>query len=339
MDLMGAMRLFAKVVDLGSFSAAARELDVNQSSISRNISALEDRLGVTLLNRTTRRLSLTEAGQIYYERATAILAEVEEADQAVLQLGATPRGTLRVIVPVVFGRLHVAPALPSLLAEYPELRVDLTLTDHSLDLLEEGADLSIQLGIPHSTTLIARKLADNPWLICASPDYLKRHGAPRTPDALHAHNCLTRRSSMGPSHQWQFRTASGALEEIEVSGSLQTNNPEALRATALGGLGLARLSSWTVGKDLASGALVRVLQDYEVVPLDGEGPVYAVTPATRHRSAKLRVFVDHMAQWLNSHDPTRIESPPPHVRKTAHLRPRKAASTVRKAAARRKGAA
>jgi len=156
---------------------------------------------------------------------------------------------------------------------------------------------------------------------------------PRTPEELHGHNCLKRRGSMATSSQWQFRTAEGALEEVEVTGSLQTNNPEALRATALGGLGLARLSSWTVGKDLASGALVRVLQDFEVVPLDGEGPVYAVTPSTRHRSAKVRVFVDHMAQWLNSHDPTRIESPPPDVRKPAQPRARKAAGAARRTGA------
>jgi len=309
MDFMSAMRLFVKVVDSGSFSAAARELDLNQSSISRQVSALEDRLGITLLNRTTRRLSLTEAGQIYHERATAILAEVEEANQAVLQLGATPRGTLRVIVPVVFGRLHVAPALPSLLGAYPELRVDLTLTDHALDLYEEGADLAISLGVPNSATLIARKLADNPWVICASPDYLRRRGTPGDPDDLVRHNCLTRRTSAGGSYRWQFRRPDGSPQDVDVSGSLQTNNPEALRAAALGGLGLSRLSSWTVGKDLASGALVRVLQDYEVVPLDGEGPVYAVTPTNRHRSAKVRVFIEHMAQWLDSHDPTRIQAP------------------------------
>jgi DNA-binding transcriptional LysR family regulator len=337
MDLMAAMRLFAKVVDSGSFSAAARELDLNQSSISRHVSALEDRLGITLLNRTTRRLSLTEAGQIYYERATAILAEVEEADQAVLQLGAAPRGTLRAIVPVVFGRLHVAPALPSLLAEYPELRVDLTLTDHGLDLLEEGADLSIQLGIPDSATLIARKLADNPWVICGSPEYLRRHGTPRTPRDLERHNCLTRRTSVGSNYLWQFRTAGGALEEIEVTGSLQTNNPEALRATALGGLGLARLSSWTVGKDLACGALVRVLTDYEVVPLDGEGPVYAVTPSNRYRTAKVRVFVDHMAQWLASHDPTRSEAAPAAAQTARPARVK--AASAKPAGAKRKGAA
>jgi DNA-binding transcriptional LysR family regulator len=308
MDLVGAMRLFATVVNTGSFSAAARELDLNQSSISRQVNALEDRLGVTLLNRTTRRLSLTEAGQIYYERATAILAEIEDADQAVLQLGATPRGTLRVIVPVVFGRMHVAPALPSLLAQYRELRIDLTLTDHSLDLLEEGADLSIQLGIPTSSSLIARKLADNPWIICASPEYLARHGTPRTPHDLRGHNCLTRRTQLGAAYQWQFRDARGELVEFPISGNLQTNNPEALRAAALGGLGLVRLSSWTVGKDLSAGALVRVLTGYEVLSLDGEGPVYAVTPSTRHRSAKVRVFVDHLAQWLASHDPTRPQA-------------------------------
>ena len=304
MDQVTAMRLFTKVVDTGSFSEAGRQLDLDQSSISRQVGALEDQLGVRLLNRTTRRLALTEAGQLYYERAAAILTEIDEAHQAVLQLSATPRGTLRVTVPVVFGRLHVAPALPGFLAQYPELKMDLNLTDHVIDLIEEGGDLAIRMGEPSATTLIVRKLAENPWVICASPDYLARHGAPELPEHLLHHNCLTRKPQAGGGYEWQFRGPDG-LHTFTVSGNLLTNNPEALRAAALGGLGLTRLSSWTIGKDLQSGALRRVLTGYEVTPMGGEGPIYAVYPHSRHLSAKVRVFVDYLAQWLASHDPTR----------------------------------
>lgn len=305
MDLVGAMRLFTKVVDLGSFSEAGRQLDLDQSSISRQVSALEDQLGVRLLNRTTRRLALTEAGQLYYERAVSILSEIEEANQAVLQLSATPRGTLRITVPVVFGRLHVAVALPGFLAQFPELRVDLTLTDHELDLLEEGADLAIRMGEPNATTLIVRKLAENPWIIVGSPDYLARSGVPERPEELIRHNCITRRPQSGGGFEWEFK-GNGRVHHVTVSGNLVTNNPEVLRAGALGGLGLARLSSWTVGKDLQSGALKRVLGEYEVTPLGAEGPIYAVYPHNRHLSAKVRVFVDYLVEWLASHNPTQL---------------------------------
>jgi DNA-binding transcriptional LysR family regulator len=304
MDLVNAIRLFTKVVDTGSFSEAGRQLNLDQSSVSRQVSTLEDQLGVRLLNRTTRKLGLTEAGQLYYERAHVILSEIEEANQAVLQLSATPRGTLRLTVPVVFGRLHVAPALPGFLAQYPELKIDLTLTDHVTDLIEEGGDLAIRMGEPSSATQIVRKLAENPWVICASPDYLARHGMPELPEHLLHHNCLTRKPQVGGGSEWQFKGRDG-LHSITVSGNLQTNNPEALRAAALGGLGLTRLSSWTVGKDLQSGALRRVLSGYETTPMGGEGPIYAVYPHNRHISAKVRVFVDYLARWLASHDPTR----------------------------------
>jgi DNA-binding transcriptional LysR family regulator len=304
MDLVNAIRLFTKVVDTGSFSEAGRQLNLDQSSVSRQVSTLEDQLGVRLLNRTTRKLGLTEAGQLYYERAHVILSEIEEANQAVLQLSATPRGTLRLTVPVVFGRMHVAPALPGFLAQYPELKIDLTLTNHVTDLIEEGGDLAIRMGEPSSATLIVRKLAENPWVICASPDYLARQGTPELPEHLLHHNCLTRNPQVGGGHEWQFKGGDG-LHSITVSGNLQTNNPEALRAAALGGLGLTRLSSWTVGKDLQSGALRRVLSGYEITPMGGEGPIYAVYPHNRHISAKVRVFVDYLARWLASHDPTR----------------------------------
>ena len=300
MDVLGAMRLFTKVVETGSFSETARRLDLDQSSVSRQIGALEDRLGVRLLNRTTRRLNLTEAGRLYYERAGAIVAEVEDADAAVSQLSGSPRGVLRINAPVVFGRLQLAPALPKFLGRYPEVKIDLTLTDHYVDLIEEGSDVAIRMGEPRPSSLIARKLADNPWAICGSPDYLERSGSPATPEDLVAHNCLTRRPQAGGTFVWQFEGADGR-HEVAVSGNLRTNNSEILRAAAIGGMGLVRLSEWIVRPEIRAGSLRLVLEDYEVSPMGSEGPIYAVFPHSRHVSAKVRAFVDFMAERLQPH--------------------------------------
>lgn len=305
MDLLNAMRLFTRVVETGSFSETARRLGLDQSSVSRQVSALEDQLGVRLLNRTTRRLSLTEAGQLYYERASAIVGEVEDANAAVLQLNQSPRGLLRINAPQVFGRLHLVPALTEFLAEHSEVQVDLTLTDHLVDLVEAGDDVAIRIGEPGASTLVARKLAENPWVVCGSPEYLARRGEPETPGDLTRHNCLTRkRVQHSRDYVWEFVAPDGTRQPVNVTGNLQTNNPEGLRAAALGGLGLVRLNAWTVGKDLQSGALRPVLTDYEVSPMGSEGPIYAVYPYNRHLSPKVRAFIDFMV--------ARLASGPPH---------------------------
>jgi DNA-binding transcriptional LysR family regulator len=294
METFAGMRLFAEVVDSGSFSAAGRRLGMAASSVARGIGALENQLGARLLNRTTRKLGLTEAGRLYHERSKRILAEVEEARLSVTQLEAAPRGTLRLNVPVVFGRLHVAPTLPDFLALYPALRVDLAMTDAFVDLVEEGVDLAVRIGDLQDSSLIARRLAPNRRVLCASPAYLGRHGVPAVPAALAGHNCLIYKRQENRS-VWRLRNG-GRIHEIEVSGSLLANNADVLHVAALGGLGLAILPIWLVGPDIQRGALKIVLADHQVSSAAFDTNIYAVFPHSRHLSAKVRAFIDFLRQ-------------------------------------------
>ncbi len=281
--------VFAKVVEAGGFSAAAAALGISKSAVSKRVSRLEDRLGARLLNRTTRRIGLTEIGAAYYERAGRIAAEVEEAELAVSRLHAEPRGTLRLNAPMSFGVMHLAPAIPRFLARYPELAVDMALNDRLVDLVEEGYDVAVRISRLSDSSLIARRLAHSRRVVCGSPQYLERHGAPRSPGDLRDHNCLLY-SYMLSGEEWPFRGPDGALS-VKVSGSFSTNNGEALREAALEGLGLAMIPSFIVGPELGDGRLVAVLREYEETDLS----IYAVYPHARHLSAKVRAFVDFAA--------------------------------------------
>jgi DNA-binding transcriptional LysR family regulator len=294
MDALNSMELFVDVVAAGSFSQAGRRRGLAASSVTRSINALEDGLGVRLLNRTTRKLSLTEAGRLYHERSRRIIAEVEDARLSVTQLEAAPRGTLRLNVPVVFGRLHVAPALPAFLARYPALQIDLNMTDGFIDLVEEGVDLAVRIGELEDSSLIARRLAPNHRVICASPDYLRTAGVPQEPADLRAHNCLIYKRQAGRA-TWRLRNPGGTVE-IEVAGALRANNADALHAAARGGLGLVILPTWMVGPDIQSGALTRVFADYEVSPGALDTSIYAVFPYNRHLSPKVRAMVDFFVE-------------------------------------------
>ena len=294
MDSFNSMDLFVDVVAAGSFSEAGRRRGLAASSVARSISALEDDLGVRLLNRTTRKLSLTEAGRLYHERSRRIIAEVEDARLSVTQLEAAPRGTLRLNIPVGFGRLHVTPALPEFLALYPEVQIDLDMTDAFIDLVEEGVDLAIRVGELQDSSLIARRLAPNHRVVCGSPDYLGRAGVPQKPEDLREHNCLIYKRQ--PSRAvWRFRNAQGTVE-IEVGGALRSNNSDALHISALAGLGLTVLPSWMVGPDIERGALQAVLPDYQVSPAALDTSIYAVFPYNRHLSPKVRALVDFLAK-------------------------------------------
>jgi DNA-binding transcriptional LysR family regulator len=295
METFAGMRMFAEVVDSGSFSAAGRRLGLAASSVARAIGALENQLGVRLLNRTTRKLGLTEAGRLYHERSRRILAEVEEARLSVTQLEAVPRGTLRLNVPVVFGRLHIAPALPDFLALHPALRVDLAMTDAFVDLVEEGVDLAIRIGELEDSSLIARRLAPNRRVLCASPAYLERHGIPTSPDELPEHNCLMYKQQN--RSVWRLRD-DARIHEIRVSGSLLANNADVLHTAALGGVGLTVLPIWLVGRDIQRGALKIVLADYQVSPGALDTNIYAVFPHSRHLSAKVRAFIDFLRERI-----------------------------------------
>ncbi|MGB0694603.1 MAG: LysR family transcriptional regulator [Rhodospirillaceae bacterium] len=296
MDVLSGMRLFSRVVDAGSFSEAGRAMGLSPSSISRQVGALEDDLGVRLLNRTTRRLSLTEAGALFHERATRILADVEDVTQAVTSLEAKPRGTLRLNVPLGFGNYHVAPALPLFLSTHPEVTVDLTLSDQFIDLVEEGVDIAIRIGAMRDSSLVARRLADNRRMVFASPAYLENHPTPTHPDDLAEHDCLAYRYRPGPQ-SWLFEKE-GDRREVTVTGPMLANNSESLHWGALGGIGLVMLPVWMVYRDLAAGRLVPLLQDWNMTPTSLESGIYAVYPQNRHLSPKVRAFIDFLVGYI-----------------------------------------
>ena len=288
MENLAGMAVFAKVVEAKSFTAAAAQLGISKSAVSKQVSRLEDNLGARLLNRTTRRLSLTETGAAFYERCTRVVAEAEEAALAVTRLQSEPRGRLKLNAPMSFGLLHVAPAIPAFLARYPDLHIDMTMTDSFTDLGEEGYDLAIRIATLADSSLIARRLAPNRRVVCATPAYFERHGTPRRPEDLAHHNCLSY-AYMPLEEQWQF-SVEGRSRPVAVSGNFRTNNGDALRAAALAGLGVSVLPTFIVGRDIQDGRLAAVLAEHVI----SNSSVYAVYPHNRHLSAKVRAFVDFL---------------------------------------------
>lgn len=287
MDRFSEMETFAKVVENGSFSGAARDLRMTPSAVSKLIGRLEDRLGVRLLSRTTRKLSLTEEGRVYYQRVSPILAEVEEAEQTVSLSTAEPRGVLRVNASTAFGQYQVVPLIPKMLEKYPDLQVQLTLSDSISNLVEEGFDVGIRIGVLMDSTLVARKLGIPKRVVVASPEYLKKYGVPQTPDDLKDHQCL-KFSIPTTLNRWEFEGPDGP-RMVDVSGRVEANNGIALHEAALAGLGLFRAATFVLGDDIKCGRLVPVLQEFETA---GEAGIFAVWPHNRNLSAKVRVFVD-----------------------------------------------
>lgn len=292
MDDLNGMSLFVKVVESKSFSEAAEKLEISPSAVSKRISRLEDRLGVQLLNRTTRRLGLTEAGAAFYERSARILTEVEEAEALVSTLRKAPRGLLRVAVPMLLGQMQIAPLATPFLARFPEMRLELVFMDRAADLIEEGLDVAIRVDDLPDSTLVARRLAPHRRVLCGAPAYFERNGVPQTPEELVRHNCLTY-GPHHPSREWFFNTATGR-RAVEVHGTLLANNAEGLRQAALGGLGMALLPTFLVGGDLSAGLLRPVLSEY----VSADTAIYAVYPQHRHQSPKVRAFVDFMSERL-----------------------------------------
>ena len=280
------MAIFARVVEEKSFSAAARRLNLSKSFVSKNITQLEKSVGARLLNRTTRAVSVTEAGAVFYEHCARIVEELEEAKLAVGRLQTTPRGILRISAPVAFGRLHVASALPAFLAAHPELKIDMVTTDRFVDLAEEGYDVVVRIGGEPSPNVVARKLAPVNRRMCATPEYFARYGVPESPEDLATHNCLTY-TYFNPQDPWRLRGPHGDIS-VPASGNLRLNDDDALSEAVLGGLGIALLPTFLIGKDLQSGRLRSVLSGY--VPL--ERHIYAVYLPNRHLSAKVRAFID-----------------------------------------------
>jgi DNA-binding transcriptional LysR family regulator len=293
MDRLAALEAFARVAETGSFSAAARAMGLSKSLISRQVSALEAELGSRLIARTTRSLTLTEAGRGYYEQVARILAQMEEADLSVSQLQATPRGKLRVNAPMSFSLLRLAPALPDFLALYPEIDVDIAMNDRRVDLMEEGFDLAIRIGRLADSSLVARKLGPMQRIVCASPAYFAEHGLPTVPADLKGHACLCY-SNADTVDEWRFSEPDGRPITVEVKGRVRANNGDLLRIAALRGLGLVDLPSFLVGADIEAGTLVPVLHSF----IRQEGGIYAVYPHARYLPPKIRVFIDFLAdRW------------------------------------------
>lgn len=289
-DPLEGYATFTAVVECGGFSAAASRLGVSKSAVSKQVSRLEERLGARLLNRTTRRLALTEAGKAVHQHAMRILAEAEEAELAVSQLHASPRGLLRVSCPMSFGIRHLAPVLGPFLQRYPELTLEAAYDDRLVDLVAEGFDMAVRIARLADSSLIARKLAPCRRVAVASPDYVARKGMPMHPADLSDHDILLY-TLQRSANTWSLIHTDGSRAEVTLSGRLRVNNGDALRTAAVAGLGVIISPTFIVGKDLADGRLVRVMPEWEADPIH----VYAVYPPGRHLSVKVRAFVDFLA--------------------------------------------
>lgn len=290
MDTLTDIAVFVQVVDSGSFTAAAERLELSKAVVSKYVTRLENRLGARLLNRTTRRLSLTEVGRAFYERSQAGLRELEEAEAEVSRLQGAPRGTLRINAPMSFGILHIAPAIPEFLQQYPDLNVDMNLDDRQLDLVEEGFDLAIRIAQLPDSTLVARRLGPCRHVVCGAPGYFRRHGIPRTPRDLRDHNAITFKYQ-DSAREWHFLAPDSTPVRVPVRGSIQMNNSLGLREALLQEVGITLTPTFVVGEDIQTGRLEAVLKDYKTLELS----IYAVFPQQRHLSPKVRAFVEFMA--------------------------------------------
>lgn len=294
MDTLTAMSVFTTVVEQNSLAGAARILNISPSVVSKQLAALEDRLGVRLLNRTTRRVSLTEVGSAYYERCKRILADVDEAELAVSQAHASPRGLLRLTAPTTFAHRHVSPHLSKFVDQHPEVEVQLMVNDRIVDLVEEGMDLAIRIANLKDSSLIARRLAPNHRTIVASPEYLKRHGTPKRPKDLDGHRLITFQPGSA-INDWHF-VVDGKETIVKAKGDITANNGDSILTSVLAGGGLAMLAAFMVGKYVKDGRLVTVLDEY----VSEDVPIYAVYPSSRHLSPKVRAFVDFLVETYGS---------------------------------------
>ena len=289
MELSGQMVLFAKVVECESFSAAARILGHSPSAVSRQIGHLEDRLGVRLLNRSKRGLSLTEEGRIFHQRCAEVATRVAEAESFAAQMTDHPKGVLRVVSTVAFAKAQLMGTIPDFLAQYPDIQLSLELTDRKVDLAAEAIDVAIRFSEQIcDPAVIARRLASNRRVICAAPSYLERRGTPRTPRDLAGHNCL-RLTTVTRFNDWHLEDPDGG-GPLLLKGDFEANSADAIYHAALAGIGIARLSTYLVCDDLRSGRLVRLLPDY---PLDSSD-LFAVYSDKRNLSPKVRAFIDFL---------------------------------------------
>jgi DNA-binding transcriptional LysR family regulator len=298
MDVFQAMTVFVKVVESGSMTAAARQCEMSTTMVGNHLKALEQRLGVSLLQRTTRRQNLTEFGMQYYRRCIEVLGLVSDSERMAEQAQTQPSGTLRITAPPAFGAERLSPLLSDFIQRYPQIKVEVVLSNQLMDLIEHGFDAAIRLGTPESSALIARPLQDYTLTICASPHYLKRRGTPTTADALRDHHCLAFAYPAGDDWRaadklWRLTGPDGVME-IPVSGPMIVNSSPALRQAALSGMGVAMLPDVLISEDLHAGRLVPLLQDYQ----PPSRSLWLMYPQDRYRLPKVRHFVDcALAAW------------------------------------------
>jgi DNA-binding transcriptional LysR family regulator len=295
MDQLQSMRVFVKVADLGSFARAAAALEISNAVATRHVADLEGRLGTRLLNRTTRSLSLTEAGQAYLERARQILDEIEDAERMVVAHSHEPVGTLRIAAPVVFGQHHLAPILHSYMARYPQVTPDLTLVDRQVDLVEESFDVGILIASQmRSASVVMRRLTTGRMVVCATPEYLREHGVPTRPEQLAEHACLSLPAAFGGNER-VFTGIDGDVR-VKPASEIVANNTEVLRQCALLSMGVAILPSYLADGDIARGTLVSLMSDYRLPQLE----INVAYPSRRHLPAKVRTFIDHLVEHFDA---------------------------------------
>ncbi len=282
------LEIFARVAAAGNMSAAGREMGLSPAVVSKRISHMEERLGARLFQRTTRQLKLTETGEGFYERVVKILKAIEEAESFVSQLSMKARGTLRITAPIGFSRKHIAPNLTTFMQRHPDLMIEMVLSDDVLDIVGEGIDLAIRIAELDNSSLVARKLAPCRRVICATPDYLERHGTPKSLTDLGKHNCL----ALGYQNVWRLSGPEG-MATVKITSNLRSNSGDVLHEAQLSGLGIAMRSTWAVSDELKSGRLKIVLPEYRETP---GVAVYAVYPSRQFLPAKLKLFVDFLAQ-------------------------------------------
>jgi DNA-binding transcriptional LysR family regulator len=293
MDKLSSLRAFVKVVETSSFSEAGRRLRLSRSVVSKYVAELEEDLGVQLLSRTTRRVTPTENGQAYFERALAILADLDAADHAVSQSHATPRGLLRINAPMSFGTMQLGPALVGFMKQYPELQIQLALSDEHVDPVQDGLDVTLRIAELESSSLIARRLMPIERVVCASPGYLKQHGVPEHPTDLRNHDCLTY-GYLSTGNQWKL-TGKDGDHWVNPRWTLCANNAEVLRDAAAAGRGVALLPEFIAAAALRDGNLQPILADYHAPPLS----LYAIYPPTRHLAVKVRLFIDYLVETFS----------------------------------------
>ncbi|MBS0493298.1 MAG: LysR family transcriptional regulator [Proteobacteria bacterium] len=294
MDRFLEMQTFTAVVDAGSFVGAAEALGLSKAAVSRHVVELENRLGIRLLHRTTRRVAMTPEGQAFFARSKDLLAELDDAEAEVTAQRDAVSGILRINVPFTFGILHLAPLWGLFRAQHPQVILDVTLADRVVDLVEEGYDLAIRIAALENSSLVSRRLASTRMTLCASPQYLQQHGTPRHPDELLAHQVIAY-SHFATRDEWHFTGPQGRLS-VRTRPWMRTNNGETCRAVALAHQGVILQPSFLVGSDLAAGTLVELMPAYRSTELG----IYAVYPTRKHLSAKVRVLIDFLAAHFSS---------------------------------------